>query len=140
MNRNMNSERRGWRNNGRHKVRSARLTCCTQVMVFVFIFTTENGLILAQDSTPTAAASYAQNCALCHGDDGTGAMPGTPDLLAKTIWANDSNTVLLKRIQRGITTPGSQTGMPPNAGNPELSEQNLLLAIQYLRSLLAAVK
>ena len=139
MNRNMNSERRSWRNKNVQNASTASLISCVQVLLFVISLAARNGIVLAQESTPSAA-SYAQNCALCHGDDGTGAMPGTPDLLAKTVWANDTDAVLLTRIRQGITTPGSQTGMPPNAGNPELSEHDLLLAIQYLRSLLAAGK
>ena len=135
MSRNSNSERRSWRNNGEQLVHSARISCCVQLIVCISSFSVGNGFVLAQEQQ-RAEQSYFQNCALCHADDGTGAMPGAPDLLTNSGWAKDTDAVLLKRIQQGIKTAGSP-GMPPNAGNPALTERDVLLSIRYLRSLLA---
>ncbi len=78
---------------------------------------------------------YIQNCAVCHGDDGTGAMPGIPSLIDDRSWAKYPNSELVKRIQNGIQPAKSETGMPANAGNPALTENELLLSLVYLRSL-----
>lgn len=114
--------------------------CKSLAMSLLIVLCAGTQVVLAQDTIPAAAASYAQNCAVCHGEDATGAMPGTPDLLAQHAWAAYPNDELVKRIQEGIKTSASPSGMPPNAGNPSLTEVELRLAIEHLRRLLAAGK
>jgi len=139
MNRNMNNACGNCRNNCRQCLQQAALFYCVLVTVLMMTLASWSASVPAQESTP-AANSYAQNCALCHGDDGAGAMPGVPELTLNMDWARMTDSVLVKRIQQGIKTPASQMGMPPNAGNPNLSEQDLRLAIEHLRQLLAAGK
>lgn len=139
MNRNMSNASGNCRNNCRQCLQLAAVCYCMLVTAMLVLFAAWSAQALAQESTP-AANSYAQNCALCHGDDGAGAMPGVPDLTANADWARMTDSVLVKRIQQGVKTPASQMGMLPNAGNPTLSEQDLRLAIEHLRQLLAADK
>jgi len=78
---------------------------------------------------------YQQSCLVCHGDDGSGNMPGVPDLAdSKTLSEND-DAFLLGRIKAGIQTPGNIV-MPPKGGNPALTDEQLLSVLRYVRQLL----
>lgn len=138
MSRNLSNASKNCRNNRRWSEKQLRIYAVL-VILLVFVLAGMQP-VLAQDANPAAAVSYAQNCTVCHGEDAMGAMPGTPDLLAERTWAAYSNDELVKRIQEGIKTSASPSGMPPNAGNPSLTEVELRLAIEHLRRLLAAGK
>lgn len=139
MSRNMNNENTNCRNNGKQRMQRCGVGDGLVMMLFI-VLCAGTQAARAQDAISAAADSYAQNCAVCHGDDGTGAMPGVPDLLARRTWSDYTTDELVKRIQQGIKTPASPSGMPPNAGNPALSEPDLRLAIEHLRKLLSADK
>lgn len=76
---------------------------------------------------------YMQNCMVCHADDGSGGMPGVADLTENRNWSTISEEKLLERIKQGIALPGAAVTMPPNGGNPDLSDSDLKLIIKYMR-------
>jgi len=76
---------------------------------------------------------YDQSCVSCHGVDGEGMMPGVPDLTAKDSVLNKSETELVRNTLKGMQSPGSSLAMPPKGGNPELTEQNIIDAVRYMR-------
>lgn len=80
---------------------------------------------------------YEANCAVCHGSDGEGAMPGIKNLVEKPAWINKSDKQLVKIIATGIQSNDSSVSMPPRGGNPELTDQQIDSIVQYLRKLAA---
>lgn len=84
-----------------------------------------------------AAASgmdlYLQNCSVCHGDDGSGAMPGVSELTKSGEWIAISNKRLLDSINKGITKSSSPLPMPPKGGNSNLKDQEILSIIKYMK-------
>jgi len=78
---------------------------------------------------------YEANCAVCHGTDGTGEMPGIKDLTTGTSWLKKSDTELIQMIVNGIKNPGTPLSMPPRGGNPALTDKQLQLIVVYLRRL-----
>jgi len=77
---------------------------------------------------------YAQNCMVCHGDDGSGAMPGVSDLTENLDWSRMNELKLVKRLKQGIQSPGATVSMPPKGGNPDLSNDDLKALIHYMRT------
>lgn len=75
---------------------------------------------------------YSQTCLACHGADGTGALPGVPNLRKRL--GSKSDDVLLKHIKEGFQSPGSTMAMPARGGNPDLSDTELKRALSYVRS------
>lgn len=76
---------------------------------------------------------YDRTCVACHGADGTGVMPGTPDLTAQGGPMSQSGEVLIQRITQGFQTPGSPMAMPAMGGNPNLSAEDVRLVLDYMR-------
>ena len=85
-------------------------------------------------SAQTGEELYAQNCTICHGEEGTGAMPGIPDLTENRVWASEPVTQLITRIKQGIQSPNSAMPMPPNGGNSALTDEDLKNIIQFMRT------
>lgn len=77
---------------------------------------------------------YVQSCVICHADDGTGAMPGVPNLIENRAWSIVPEKELLDRLKQGIQTPGATMAMPPKGGNPKLSDKELMEIITYMRA------
>jgi len=77
---------------------------------------------------------FLQNCAVCHAADGGGAMPGVPDFTGSPIWSKQSDKELLVRVKQGIQTPGAAIAMPPKGGNANLSDNELMEIISYMRA------
>jgi cytochrome c5 len=78
---------------------------------------------------------YAQSCAVCHGADAAGAMPGVPDLGARQGALTKSDSQLLRSLVNGVQSPGAPLAMPPRGGNPALTDDDLRSALDYLRGL-----
>ena len=76
---------------------------------------------------------YEQYCMSCHADDASGEMPGVPDLIADKSWMQLPEKELLKRMIDGIQTPGSVMIMPPRGGAVNLSDQELMSIIRYMK-------
>ena len=77
---------------------------------------------------------YVQNCMVCHGDDGSGAMPGVKDLVENRAWLIQPESQLFDRLKRGIQGPGALVAMPPKGGNPALTDEQLMVVIMYMRN------
>jgi cytochrome c5 len=76
---------------------------------------------------------YDQTCAVCHGADASGAMPGVPDLTERQGAPTKPNAELLRSLVKGVQTPGAALAMPPRGGNPVLTENDLRATLDYLR-------
>jgi len=84
------------------------------------------------------AKLYAEACAACHGTNGEG-IPGLgATLAASSLLKESSESELLVKIRSGLTAndPHNQSGiaMPASGGRPELTDEEILLIIRYLRS------
>ncbi|MFA6901761.1 MAG: cytochrome c [Gallionellaceae bacterium] len=76
---------------------------------------------------------YNATCAVCHGIDGTGEMPGVSDLTKEGGGLHQDDRILLSRMLNGYQDPGSGMVMPPRGGNPALTESDLKDVLQYMR-------
>lgn len=74
---------------------------------------------------------YETTCVACHGKDGKGALPGTPNL-RKVLAKPDEE--LVRNTLNGYQSPGSPLAMPPKGGNPSLTEADVRAVLQYMRS------
>lgn len=77
---------------------------------------------------------YLENCMVCHGDDGSGAMPGVSNLTDNRAWSILPESQLITRLKQGIQKPGSAVTMPPKGGNADLTDTDLRMIIQYMRT------
>jgi len=81
----------------------------------------------------TAKETYEKTCIACHGADGKGAFPGTPDFTLKEGALSKSDEVLIENINNGFQSEGSPMAMPPKGGNPNLSETDVGNVLSYIR-------
>lgn len=84
-------------------------------------------------AAPAGESVFRSACIACHGVDGAGALPGVPDLTASGSRLAQPEDVLLKLTIEGFQSPGSSMAMPPRAGNPGLSDEDLRAALRYMR-------
>lgn len=61
-------------------------------------------------------------------------MPGVPDLTVENSALKKSEAELVRNTMQGMQSPGSPLAMPPKGGNPDLTEQNIVDAIHYMRA------
>jgi mono/diheme cytochrome c family protein len=87
--------------------------------------------------TASGKAIYQQNCIACHGTDGTGALPGVPDLTIKKGRLAKSDSTLIKNIIQGFQSAGSPMAMPPKGGNTKLTDTDIKEVVGYLRETFA---
>lgn len=78
-------------------------------------------------------AVFMGTCFACHGPDGKGLVPGTPNLRGKKSPLKQSHEVLAGRIRDGFQSKGSPMAMPPKGGNPKLTENELDAVIVYMK-------
>lgn len=76
---------------------------------------------------------YQQTCVACHGANGKGLVPGTPNFNAKDGVLNKPDSELIKNVMDGFQSPGSPMAMPPKGGNTSLTEKDIRAVIDYLR-------
>lgn len=86
-------------------------------------------------ASPAAAASsgkalYAQHCAMCHGANGKGGVPGAPDFNKPGGVLTNSDSVLTQRVLNGYKSSGSPMAMPPMKG--QLSASQVHEILEYL--------
>ncbi len=95
---------------------------------------------LADVALEQGRAVYDQTCAVCHGPDGAGGMPGVPDFNDPAGPLSKPDAVLLKSTIEGSTSPGSPMAMPPKGGNPALTESEIMAVLAYIRSRFGAAQ
>lgn len=78
-------------------------------------------------------AIYMGTCVACHGTDGAGMIPGTPDFTSKSGPLAKTDAVLIANISNGFQTPGSPMAMPPKGGNPNMTEEDVGAVLAYIR-------
>jgi len=97
---------------------------------------------VASGSTHVAAAlgkgstgkeTFEKTCVACHGADGAGAFPGTPDFTDRSGALSKSDSVLIDHITNGFQSEGSPMAMPPKGGNPNLSATDVSEVLKYIR-------
>jgi len=124
----------------------AGLTGRQQRNILAFLQASNNPAPLKASTGPsgesvarTAASSgrqiYNLTCVACHGADGTGSMPGTPDFTAPDGPLSKSDEVLIQHITQGFQSPGSPMAMPAMGGNPNLSTGDIRSVLGYLREI-----
>ncbi len=86
------------------------------------------------DAVAHGAVVYEQTCAACHGADGAGLSPDTPDFTDPKGPLAQDDAVLFDHIKNGFQSPGSMMAMPPKGGNPSLSDDDIRAVIAYLRA------
>lgn len=117
--------------------------CCDRQMVCTFVCggILLVALLLIDACTVTRAemtagkSLYENNCAVCHGSDGEGAMPGVRSMTENTWWTNKSDQELVAMIINGIKSTDGPVSMPPKGGNPSLTEKQIHSIVNYLRGL-----
>lgn len=77
---------------------------------------------------------YDQTCVACHGADGRGALPGVPDFKSKSGPLAKDDALLLRHITDGFQSPGSMMAMPPKGGNSDLTKEDVINVLRYIRS------
>lgn len=84
---------------------------------------------------------YNTTCFACHGKDGRGAIiPGVPDFKSRKGPMNKSDDILHKHIKEGYQSPGSPLAMPPNGGNPTLTDKDIRHVIAFIRKSFTPIK
>lgn len=74
---------------------------------------------------------YAQNCAMCHGSDGKGGVPGAPDFTKPGGVLTQSDAVLAQRILNGFSSKGSPMAMPPMKGQVSPAQVHEILEYMH---------
>ncbi len=81
----------------------------------------------------TGQGIYSQTCIACHGSDGRGIVPGTPDFTDKNGRLSKSDDELMNSLVNGFQSPGSPMAMPAKGGNSALTQGDLKNVLNYLR-------
>jgi disulfide bond formation protein DsbB len=99
--------------------------------------------IAEADHTAAATAQegaqlYLATCASCHGVEAEGIANLGPALVDSAVVDNPDDTAALAYIRAGVDldNPDNKTGlvMPPSGGRPDLTDQEMLAIIHYLRA------
>lgn len=86
----------------------------------------------SKNGQTSAQEIYEGSCAACHGQDGEGEFPGVPDFSVQQGLLAKPRTALMKNILEGYESSNSTMAMPPRGGNPDLSEREIGLSLDYL--------
>ena len=81
----------------------------------------------------TGKETYEKTCIACHGNDGKGTLPGTPDFTSHDGALSKTDEVLIDHITNGFQSTGSPMAMPPRGGNANLSATDISAVLKYLR-------
>lgn len=80
---------------------------------------------------------FSADCSVCHGSNAQGLPNLGPSLIASPIIQQQTETEALAFIRKGrpANDPANKTGMtmPPSGAHPELSDQDILAIIAFLR-------
>ncbi len=96
---------------------------------------------VAAGDAKKGAEVYEGTCIACHGGSGKGEIEGVPDFTsAKGPLAMKADDVLLDHITNGYESPNSMLAMPELGGNEDLTEQDIIDVLAYLRATFAPKK
>lgn len=95
-----------------------------------FVFGAGTLPALSAAATSGGATLYSQDCAMCHGADGKGGVPGAPDFTKAGGVLAQSDSVLVQRVLDGYSSPGAQMAMPPMKG--QLSSEQVEEILEYM--------
>jgi mono/diheme cytochrome c family protein len=103
-----------------------------QIFVLAIVVMVSSGVSVAGDTS----ATWAQNCASCHGKDGSGSTMmgkklGVKDYHDAKVQAAFSDAEAERAIKEGVKTNGKETMKP--FGN-KLSEADIKALVKYIRS------
>lgn len=101
------------------------------------------GAALAHDNAAEqisrGKAAFQRYCSVCHGADAHGVPHLGKDLVTSTFAAEKSDDELMAFIKQGraASDPHNTTGvpMPPLAGNPSLTDEQIRQIVAYLRTI-----
>ncbi len=86
-----------------------------------------------KNAIKSGKAIYTQNCMVCHGANGKGAIPGAPDFTNANGVLKNPDNVLMDRIIHGFKSPNSPMAMPPKGGNAKLTTSQIKRVLRYIR-------
>jgi len=81
----------------------------------------------------TGKETYDKTCIACHGGDGKGAFPGTPNFTDASGALSKTDDVLINHISNGFQSAGSPMAMPPKGGNPSLTADDVAAVLKHIR-------
>ncbi len=99
----------------------------------VAIQVTGNVWASGDDLIENGKAVFMGTCFACHGPDGKGLVPGTPNLQGKKSPLKQEDAILKERIVNGYQSKGSPMAMPPMGGNPNLTDEEVEAVIAYMK-------
>lgn len=76
---------------------------------------------------------YSQTCVACHSANGEGAFEGVPNLMIASGPLAKSDEILLANMINGFQSAGSPMAMPPRGGNPDLTDEDMVHVLAFLR-------
>jgi mono/diheme cytochrome c family protein len=82
---------------------------------------------------PSGEELYFETCAVCHGGDGAGTMPGIPDMSGASgpLWKSDKD--LITTIINGVERSDLPTPMPAKGGNDDLTPEKVRSVLEFMR-------
>ncbi|MBT5676511.1 MAG: cytochrome c [Rhodospirillaceae bacterium] len=88
---------------------------------------------LSKDWDPVAGDEiYNETCVACHGEDGTGEVPGAPDFTQQDGVLVQADDILMKHIEDGFQSPGAMLEMPAKGGDDSLEMDDIMNVLSYL--------
>jgi len=76
---------------------------------------------------------YEGTCIACHGSNGKGDIPGTPNFTKSDGVLKKGDDELITNITYGFESPGSDMPMPAKGGNEELTDEEIKAVLAYIR-------
>lgn len=90
--------------------------------------------VMAQPPPPMPGKLlYEQSCLVCHGEDGTGAMPGVADLTDDDRLKKLTDSQIEHSIRNGVQREGAVLTMPAKGGNPAMSDEDISRIIKFMK-------
>jgi len=105
----------------------------TRCFIFAWLYLSVTSHVVAGNYATKGYEVYTNNCTVCHGEDGEGLMPGVPDLNISRDWFSQTDEKLIEKIKRGTQQSDILIAMPPKGGNPNLTDDDILDVIVYMR-------
>lgn len=75
---------------------------------------------------------YRRTCVGCHGANGKGVIPGTPNFNKHGGVLSKPHSALTDHIKNGFRSSGKPMPMPPKGGNPRLTDKDIRDVHAYL--------